>query len=591
MKAPLLTVRPISAVLAALTAVTVLAACGAPPGARSGNDAEGTVRLERTYAEGDRYQVLLMVDTAIPAANRLIRTEINAELHVTGVSETGTATLALVVEGAKLHLPLHPVAIGPAEQELNDVRALYRVDKRGRLRGDADVEGSEGQQQALAASIGAFLWARPSFPREAIAEGDTWDGPVDWGWVGEQLGDNERELSYVFEGVTDGELGETAAITIEGRAETEAVEVGPGSSIRASFRLEGDSMISLGDGISGHGSARARATFDTTGEAERMVASLPSQWAVEWCIAPVGTDLADIGCGSGELLAPRAPNPEAPAATLYTGDACEGRVTEMREALSQVPDNPSPPAPEFELPVVAEGTEPFAAEGPALEIEGDEIRVDGRVLSVEDTVEALNNLREQWARLRPGGEAPDFLYVMVHGDTSVANAGPALAALAAADWNIRLVVSTGEEVTEAEPSHPAPEWLSSQTSRLETASPSEKAMAMAALMGVAIGGCGQALQAFSALNSADFETRAELIREHLPSAVEACHCQALDIDALEVLLLEAGGSSGIGLRWIALPLGADGAGQRLRLGRNPNMSRLTEVLARRSDHEAPVRLP
>jgi hypothetical protein len=277
-------------------------------------------------------------------------------------------------------------------------------------------------------------------------------------------------------------------------------------------------------------------------------------------------------------------------ATLYTGDACEPRVAEMRTSLSRVPDNPSPPAPDFDLPVVADGAELFASEGPALEIEGDVLRVDGRELGIEPTITALGNLRTQWAQLRPGTPVPDFLYIMIEKDTPMASAAPMLSALADADWKLRVVVSTGTDVTETEPSHPIPEWLEMQTARLTTLGPSEQAMAMAALMGVALGGCGQALQAFSSLSSADFETRATLIREGLPSAVEACHCQALDIDALESLLIDAGGPAEGGLRWLALPLSAESSARRLRLGQNPTAARLAGVLATLRDREAPVRL-
>jgi len=573
-----------------LVLFTFAVGCGAPPGSRTGADVEGSVELRRTYEEGKRYKVRFIVDAAIPAAQRLVRTQVDGEVVITSVDENGRGTLALVVEGAELQLPLHPIAIGGSEQGLAGVRALYRVDERGRMRGEADMEGSAGQQQALAASFGAFLWARPSFPAERVAEGDEWEGPVDWGWVGEQLAGGRRDLTYVFEGVADGELGDTAAISIEGRARSETVQLDAESSIRANFRLEGESMISLADGISGHGSARATARFDTTGQAQQMVGSLPSQWAVEWCIAPEGTDLDDIGCGSGELLGPRSPDPAAPVATLYTGDACEPRVAELRQTLTNVPDNPSPPAPEFDLPVVADGATEFSEEGPALEIEGDQVRVDGREMDVEATVEALSNLRSQWTRLRPGTEPPDFLYLMIAGDTTVEDAREALTQLAEADWNLRVVVSTGGEVAEVEPSHAAPEWLQMQTARLATANPSERAMAMAALMGVALGGCGQALQAFSSLSSADFETRAQLIREGLPDAMAACNCQALDMDALEVLLLEAGGPAEGGLRWVSLPLSTESSARRLRLGRNPTVARLAEVLATRRDQDAAVRL-
>jgi hypothetical protein len=575
-----------------LLPLTLLLACGAPPGARSANGAEGSVELTRNYEEGKRYKVRFIVDAAIPAAQRLVRTQIDAEAVVTRVSESGTASLALVVDDAQLELPLHPIAIGPSHQELDGVRAQYRVDRRGRLRGEPDVEGSTAQTQAILSSLGAFLWARPSFPAEAVSEGDEWEAPVDWSWVGEQLSGDEDELTYVFEGVTDGELGRTAAISFDGRARSDTVPVTQdgSSTIRANFRVRGESMIAVEDGLSGHGSAQARARFDTTGQAEQMVASLPSEWAVEWCIAPEDTDFDDIGCGSGELLGPRVPDPAAPVATLYTGDACEPRVAEMRQTLQGVPDNPSPPAPEFTLPVVADGAEPFAAEGPALEIEGDVVRVDGRELEIDRTIEALDNLRTQWAQLRPGTDVPDFLYVMVDAETPVDTAGPILTQLAEADWNLRIVVSTGEEVSETEPSHPAPEWLENQTARMANLGPSEKAMAMAALMGVALGGCGQALQAFSSLSSADFETRARLIREGLPAAVEACGCQALDMDALEVLLLEAGGPAEGGLRWLRFPLSSESSARRLRLGRNPTVARLAEVLAARRDQEAPVRL-
>jgi hypothetical protein len=262
----------------------------------------------------------------------------------------------------------------------------------------------------------------------------------------------------------------------------------------------------------------------------------------------------------------------------------------MRSTLEGVPDNPSPPAPDFDLPVVADGAEAFAAEGPALEIEGDVLRVDGQELGIDRTIEALGNLRTQWARLRPGTDVPDFLYIMIERDTPVSSAAPMLAALSEADWNLRVVVSTGADVTETEPSHPIPEWLEMQEARLTTLGPSEQAMAMAALMGVALGGCGQALQAFSSLSSADFATRATLIREGLPNAVAACHCQALDIDARESLRIEAGGPAEGGLRWVSLPLSTESSARRLRLGQNPTAARLAEVLATRRDPEAPVRL-
>ncbi len=576
-----------------LLPLSLLFACGAPPGARSANDVEGAVQLSRTYEEGKRYKVRFVVDAAIPAAQRLVRTQIDADATVTRVSESGIATLALAVDDALLELPLHPIAVGASHQELGGVTAEYRMDKRGRLRGEPDVEGNEAQTQALLSSLGAFLWARPSFPTEAVAEGDEWEAPVDWTWVGEQLAGQEEDLTYVLEGVADGDLGPMAAVSFDGRAHSETVPVSQdgASTIRANFRVQGDAMIAVDDGLSGHGSAHARARFDTTGQAEQMVGSLPSEWAVEWCVVPEGVEFEDVGCGTGELLGPRIPDPSTPTVTMYTGDACEPRVTEMRETLASVPDNPSPPAPEFDLPVVADGAEPFAAEGPALEIEGDVIRVDGRDLGIDRTIEALGNLRQQWAQLRPGTDAPDFLYVMVDAETPVATAGPLLARLAEADWKLRLVVSTGEEVTEQEPSHPSPEWLEAQTARLETLGPSDQAMAMAGLMGVALGGCGQALQAFGTLSSADFDTRARLIREGLPDAVLACHCEALDMDALEVLLIQAGGPAVGGLRWLKFPLSTEESARRLRLGRNPTVARLAEVLAGRQDDDTPVRLP
>ncbi len=141
---------------------------------------------------------------------------------------------------------------GPAMGGIAEHQVRSLVDRHGRLLEGPELAGAPSSTQLAAAVLLLARLIEPSYPAEPVAVGDTWSEPTAlWNTPPLHLAVVEIDRSWTLLGVDGEGDARRARIGWEVRLRIQPFAIS-GVSVAGQGRLEGESVVSLADGVSGH---------------------------------------------------------------------------------------------------------------------------------------------------------------------------------------------------------------------------------------------------------------------------------------------------------------------------------------------------
>lgn len=260
--------------------------------------------------------------------------------------------------------------------------------------------------------------------------------------------------------------------------------------------------------------------------------------------------------------APEKPAPAKPAEPEPVPVDCAGRVAAMRALFAHRPDSPIVIniRPDVALPTTDRG-EPIADGIPLFTFADGSFELDARPLpSVDAAHEALTEQFElaQTLAERQGQPFEPRLLLVADARTPAA-ALRELAGRLPPGTRYALIADVAGDTVPPPPPTPEP------VREALAAPPAERSQKLADLLTPAVGSCTALQKVFEAIAATTADKRDDVLFDGLPTAVETCRCQGIDLDTLVAVTWAMSGKTSPDRRALSLPLTADPKAEAVKL--------------------------